>query len=164
MWSDMSKGIELLCLDRAVNTMKNMLDCDDCAEVYVDYNPLRYPYISLYIILAKCNSAIEYCEDQLYDIVVELTTTIDAVGKNLVELDKDVVYLRIKCGEGWLEYGYAIPKAQGIPYIIRGFTVIYHGKKIFIESVDQSFIDILNKTISLLIVKAGRIMDLEGLI
>lgn len=161
----MSKDIELQCLDCVMSIANHILNCDDCAEVYVDYSLLRYPYVSLVAILTKCSStANEYCKDKLYDVVLELTITIDIIDKGLTNLDKDLTNLRIKCNEGWLEYGYTIPKMHSVPYVTKGFTLLYHGKKLSIESINQKFTDTLYKVLNLVITKARHIMELDGII
>ncbi|MEM1526172.1 MAG: hypothetical protein QXZ41_03835 [Ignisphaera sp.] len=160
----MSKDTIMQCLNKASAFLELISTCNDCAEFFIDYNPLRYPYISLLIMLIKCDNIIENCYNHLFDGVIEATIDISSVLYGVTNLEKDFVNFRIKCDEGWLEYGYVPARSMHLlPYVVKGFTVTYSGRRFVIESMDTNFINKLHKFVDALVKKASTIIDQEGL-
>lgn len=160
----MSKDTITQCLNKASTFLELVSTCNDCAEFFVDYSSLRYPYISLLIMLMKCDNLIENCYNHLFDVVIEATMDINSVLHGITNLEEDFVNFRIKCDEGWLEYGYVPARSmQLVPYVVKGFTMAYSGRRFVIESLDANFINKLHKFADALVKKVSTIIEQEGL-
>ncbi|MEM1644512.1 MAG: hypothetical protein QXL96_01360 [Ignisphaera sp.] len=153
------------CLNRASTFLELLSTCNDCAEIFIDYNHLRYPYISLLIMLVKCDNIIENCDNHLFDIIAEATMDVNSIIYGVTNLEKDLVSFRVKCGDGWLEYGYILTKSTlSAQYVMKGYTISYTGKRFNVESLDKAYIDKLYRYIDVLVKKALTIIEQEGLI
>lgn len=161
----MSKDAITQCLNNAFAFLELLSTCNDCAEIFVDYSHLRYPYISLLVMLVKCDNLIENCDNHLFDIVVEATMDVNSVMYGIANLEKDLVNFRIKCNDGWFEYGYILARStQSAQYVVKGYTITYPGKRFSVESLDKAFIDKLHRYVDVLVKKAYAIIEQEGLI
>uniref|UniRef100_A0A7C2Z1M7 Uncharacterized protein n=1 Tax=Ignisphaera aggregans TaxID=334771 RepID=A0A7C2Z1M7_9CREN len=162
----MSKEVIINCVNNATKLLETMLRCSDCIELYVDYSLLRYPYASVLGMMLKCNDSVQSCNDLLYSIVFEATFDLDnTIFQRPQGLEKSIVSCRIMCGEGWLEYGYVLPRAhQGVQHVSKGFTLFLGGRRLSIDAIDEGFAELLEKLLEVLIPRIRTIMESEGMI
>lgn len=162
----MSKDVVIQCINKASKIIEVVLSCNDCVELFVDYNPLRYPYASFFVMLIKCDRDNEYLENcsDMYNVIIEATLTIDSVFKEVLDLHEDFTNIKVKCGDGWFEYGYTVQRTtQSVGYAFKGFTVVYGGRRYTVESIDQVFMNKLCTGLTSLVKKVREIMDQEGI-
>lgn len=161
----MSRDIASQCIENVSRIIERAMSCIDCFEVYVDYNVLRHPYTTIFMMLLKCDKQPGDCEENLYGIVMEVVLNIDVLSKNILDIEKDVIIIRIKCGDGWLEYGYGVQKSsQSIAHLSKSFSILYGGRRYSMESIDKNLIERLSSYLTFLTRKVREIIEGEGVI
>lgn len=161
----MSKDVVSQCVSVVEGLVDAIARCADCVDVFVDYFHLRHPYLSISVVLMKCNNSVKNCDKHLYNVVLELTTSIESLYSDSPDLEKDVAVLRIRCDDGWLEYGYGAQRSvAGVPYTAKGFQVVYGGKKAPTQLVDSGLIGRLAEAVSAVVRAARSVMESEGLL
>jgi hypothetical protein len=161
----MSRDVVAQCIDNVSKIIEIITSCSDCFEVYIDFNPLRYPYVSIFVMLTKCEELPEACATDSYSIVMEMVLKVDLFLKDVIDLERDVTDIRISCRDGWFEYGFTVQRSsQSIAYSIKGFSVVYGGRRYSVESIDRALVEKLSSSIKTLIRRAWEVMDQEGII
>ena len=113
--------------DKVIRAATECLEknCEEVA-VYVDYNVIRHPALTAYVILINVNNSIPAeLENLLGSTLVEMTLPIDVVSEpqqtssNILDKMSEV---RVRCLNGWISYGYTTMYTQyRVPYMAKSW-------------------------------------------
>ncbi len=113
--------------DKVIRAVTECLEksCEEVA-VYVDYNVVRHPALTAYVILVNVNSnTLAELENLLGSTLIEVTLPIDVVSEpqqTLSNMLDRVSEVRIRCLNGWISYGYATVYSQyRVPYTAKSW-------------------------------------------
>ncbi len=113
--------------DKVIRALTECLEknCEEVA-VYVDYNVVRHPALTAYVILVNVdNNTLAELEDLLGSTLVEITLPIDAVSEPQQTLSNTldrISEVRVRCLNGWISYGYTTMYTQyRVPYTAKSW-------------------------------------------
>ncbi|MCI4437483.1 MAG: hypothetical protein JHC33_11810 [Ignisphaera sp.] len=113
--------------DKVVKAVAECLEknCEEVA-VYVDYNVIRHPALTAYVILINVGSNTPAeLENLLGSTLVEITLPIDAVSEpqqTLSNVLDRISEVRVRCLNGWISYGYTTMYTQyRVPYATKSW-------------------------------------------
>lgn len=101
----------------------------------------------------------------LYTNIVEITTTVDILYKdsNYIDIERDIVALKINCGDAWLEYGYAI--ATSTLGVVKSWILSTHdSKKVVLGNAFTTICSIVYNLVIEIVKKIRIIAENERLI
>lgn len=153
--------------DSVINAVVECIEKEcECIAIYLDYNEIRYPVLSVYGYIVPCDSIPPALEEFVGDIFLELVTTVDLVtnidniGSNLMD---NVIMLMTRCSSGWIRYGYAsIRSAQNVPNVSKVWLYISDdGEQRTLSQVEEEFVNIFLKLIRFVFKKVREILENE---
>ncbi len=151
--------------DEAVKAFLSCLEkrCE-CIAIYIDYSALRYPVANIYGYITPCEEALPELEKFVGEIFLEITTTInlitnfDVLKNNPFE---HITSLRIRCGNGWISYGYMPTRSQyGVPYVTKNWFHVSEEGEITVINIEE-LREMLVKLVGLVIEIAKKIFEHE---
>ncbi|MEL9939570.1 MAG: hypothetical protein QW632_03310 [Ignisphaera sp.] len=158
-----------MCIPTNDSVINAVLECIEkdcgCIALYLDYNEIRYPVLSIYGYIVPCDSMPPALEELVGDIFLELVTTIDSVtnignvGSNLMD---NVIMLMTRCSSGWIRYGYASTRsAQTVPNVSKAWLYISDDGEQKILSQVEEFASVFLKLIRFVFKKVREILENE---
>ncbi|MEM0026515.1 MAG: hypothetical protein QXT53_01085 [Ignisphaera sp.] len=152
--------------DLAINAAMECIEkgCE-CIAIYLDYNEIHYPILSIYGYIVPCDNMPSVLEEFVGDIFLELVTTIDLItnlDNTKPSLTDKVTSLIVRCSSGWIRYGYtSIKSAQGVPNVSKVLLYISdEGEQKILSQAEES-VNTLSKLVRLVVERVREILENE---
>ncbi len=153
--------------DKILEALYKLLILDSInLALYVDFSLLRYPLIKITVmpIVADIDGEPYGLNELIGTSIMEIILNIESLYQNEVDLNKDVLSMKLLCEHGWIVYDYTVLRSeQGIPYTSKLWIHMTEGRP-WHEAidVDEEFSKYMNEVVSKIVVKARKILEYDG--